>query len=401
MDLKSNEPFWLIKNGLIRSYDGLRTDSRCDVLVVGGGITGALIAHQSVADGYRTLLIDKREIANGSTSATTSMLQYEIDQPLIRLTEKIGINGALKSYQACYAAIDQLGALCRQIGSQAGFRKKDSLYFAARKKDANWLQQEFEARQAAGFPVHWLEAAAVRSRYNIQGSYGGILSTQGASVDAFRLVHELLGYNIRKGLQVYDKTELLEVKSRHGFEEVHLGTGAVIQAKKIVYCVGYESRLMIEEPFVDLISTYAMVSEIAPQLCRPFEKLLVWNTRNPYLYMRSTDDHRMLIGGRDLPFRDPVRRDRLIARKSRQLLKDFQQLQPEAAFYPDFTWAGTFGQTRDGLPYIGTHPRFRNAYFVLGFGGNGITFSVTGMEMVASWLKGKRHPLSYWFRFGR
>ncbi|MGC4129014.1 MAG: hypothetical protein QM564_05500 [Bergeyella sp.] len=31
---------------------------------------------------------------------------------------------------------------------------------------------------------------------------------------------------------------------------------------------------------------------------------------------------------------------------------------------------------------------------VCGFGGNGITFSVTGMEMVSLWLKGKKHLLS-------
>src|SRR5690554_6570644 len=88
MDLKSNEPFWLIKNGAIRSYPSLRNNLECDVLIVGGGITGSLIAHQCIKDGYNTILIDKREIANGSSSATTSMLQYEIDTPLYELDRK-------------------------------------------------------------------------------------------------------------------------------------------------------------------------------------------------------------------------------------------------------------------------------------------------------------------------
>jgi len=69
--------------------------------------------------------------------------------------------------------------------------------------------------------------------------------------------------------------------------------------------------------------------------------------------------------------------------------------------YTDFVWAGTFGETKDGLPYIGAHPKFPNAYFVLGFGGNGITFSATGMEMVSSFLQNKLHPLAEYFRFGR
>ena len=79
MDLKSNEPYWLIKNGIINSYPSLRTDEVCEVLVVGGGITGALIAHQCIRDGFKTIIIDKREMVNGSSSSTTSLLQYEID----------------------------------------------------------------------------------------------------------------------------------------------------------------------------------------------------------------------------------------------------------------------------------------------------------------------------------
>ncbi len=51
MDLKSNEPFWLVKNGLLNTYPSLQKDITCDVLIVGGGITGALIAHQCMADG--------------------------------------------------------------------------------------------------------------------------------------------------------------------------------------------------------------------------------------------------------------------------------------------------------------------------------------------------------------
>ncbi|ULT29112.1 FAD-dependent oxidoreductase [Sphingobacterium sp. E70] len=70
-------------------------------------------------------------------------------------------------------------------------------------------------------------------------------------------------------------------------------------------------------------------------------------------------------------------------------------------FFRDFSWAGTFGVTKDGLPYIGEHKAFKNSYFVCGFGGNGITFSVTAMEMVAFWLENRKHPLSEWFKFGR
>lgn len=93
-------------------------------------------------------------------------------------------------------------------------------------------------------------------------------------------------------------------------------TGAAIRCKKIIYCVGYESAQLIREKFVDLLSTYAIVSEIAPAMSRQYKDLLIWNTADPYIYMRSTDDGRMLIGGADEPFRDPVRRDKLIEKRN-------------------------------------------------------------------------------------
>lgn len=401
MDLKSNEPFWLVKNGLPATYPSLKEDAKCDVLVVGGGITGSLIAHQCVRDGYKTILADKREIANGSSSATTSMLQYEIDTPLHELIGKVGEKGAVASYEACSKSIDQLGKVVQQVRSKAGFRKKDSLYFAALKKDVEGLKKEFDARKKAGFAVKWMEAEDIVKKYDLHETYGGILSKQGGSVDAFMLVHEILAYNQKRGLQVYDRTELTGVKYGSRTNEVALSTGAIIRCKKIVYCVGYESASMIKEKFVDLISTYAIVSEVAPAVSRKYKDVLIWNTADPYVYMRTTDDGRMLIGGEDEEFRNPPKRDALIGKKEQKLLKSFAKYLPGVPFRSDFAWAGTFGETKDGLPYIGEHKAFKNSYFVLGFGGNGITFSVTGMEMVSDWLKGKKHLLTPYFAFGR
>ena len=129
--------------------------------------------------------------------------------------------------------------------------------------------------------------------------------------------------------------------------------------------------------------------------------LLVWNTADPYIYMRTTDDNRILIGGEDEEFVNAEKRDALLFEKEAKLVKKLNKHLPENNFRTDFVWAGTFGGTKDGLPYIGEHPDFPSAYFVLGFGGNGITFSVIGMAMASAFLKGKKHELSKYFKFRR
>lgn len=401
MDLKSNEPFWLVKNGILNSYPSLKENVACEVLVIGGGITGSLIAHQMIKDGYDAILIDRREICNGSTSATTSMLQYEIDVPLYELIEQIGEEGAVKSYKACSKSIDDLEKITQEIKSKAGFERKESLFYASKKKDVSWLKDEFEARKKVGFAVKWIEKEEIFERYQLENTFGGILSKQGASVDAFHLAHELLHFNSEKGLRVFDKTEMESVKVKDGSNFLQTKEGFEIKAKKIVYAIGYESVNLIKEKFVDLKSTFAMVSEIDEKGSEKLNDTLFWNTSDPYLYMRTTSDGRVLIGGGDEDFRNPEKRDAMIGKKEKEILGDLKELLPNYHFYTDFTWAGTFGETKDGLPYIGEHEDFPNSYFVLGFGGNGITFSVSGMEMASAFMKSKNHPLTEYFKFGR
>ncbi len=329
------------------------------------------------------------------------MLQYEIDEPLYKLSEMIGEEGAVKAYQSCSDAIDVIEKLSKEINSKAGFKKKNSLYFTSSKRDLKWLKKEFEARKKAGFKVSWLEPNEIFKNFQLENTLGGILSEQGGSIDAFKFAHELLSFNQKKGLKIFDKTELLKTENKGSFIEGHFENNHTITASKIVYCNGYESKQVINENFVKLLSTYAIVSEIDKDKFRKQENTLFWNTDSPYLYMRTTDDERLLVGGGDVNFKNEKLRDSLLKKKKANIEKAVKNVFPHYQMYTDFVWAGTFGETKDGLPYIGAHPKFPNAYFVLGFGGNGITFSATGMEMVSSFLQNKLHPLAEYFRFGR
>lgn len=401
MDLKSNEPFWLVKNGMPNSYPSVSSNIETEILIVGAGITGSLIAHQCIKDGYKTTIIDRRDVANGSTSATTSMLQYEIDVPLYKLKSQIGEEAATESYKACLASISKLEKITKEIKSDCGFKNKESLYFASYKKDVSWLKEEFEARKKAGFDVKWIETEAIAKKYEIINSFGGILSNAGASIDAYTLCHELLDYNSKKGLAVYDKTTIKDTNYSSNGIKVTTENNLIIAAKKIIYCNGFEGTQIIKENIANLLATYALVCEQDLEIPKKLVNTLVWNTAQPYLYMRTTDDNRLLIGGEDVAFVNGKKRDQLLTVKTKKLEKKLEKIFPDYSFKTDYSWAGTFAETKDGLPYIGEHADFKNTLFVLGFGGNGITFSVIGMDIVSDLLKGKKNKLAEHFRFGR
>lgn len=73
---------------------------------------------------------------------------------------------------------------------------------------------------------------------------------------------------------------------------------------------------------------------------------ILWETKNPYLYMRTTIDGRIIVGGRDEEFSNAEKRDALLASKTHQLEEDFHELFPDVPFQTDFAWAGTFAKTK-------------------------------------------------------
>ena len=400
MDLSTGYPFWLIRNGLKYDYPFLENDLDTDVLIMGGGISGALIAYKLINENINCSLIDGRSIGLGSTCASTSLLQYEIDIPLYELIKKIGKDKAVAAYKLCSDAIDKIESIAKKTGF-ADFERRQSLYFAASKNDIDFLKEEFKARKESGFDVQFLNANEIKQKFNFP-SAAAILSKQGGEIDVYSFTHALLQYGIKKGLKVFDRTQGLNIKNTKQGISLKTEKGYKITARKLVYATGYETVKYIDEKYLELKSTYAVCSEpMNEKYLERFKGSIFWNTNDPYFYMRLTPDNRILIGGRDENYYDPVKRDKLLSKKTKLLISDFKKLFPGIAFKPEFSWTGTFSATEDGLPFIGKYKKMLNRYFSLGFGGNGITFSMIGAEIIADMLKGKENSRQEIFSFGR
>jgi glycine/D-amino acid oxidase-like deaminating enzyme len=74
---------------------------------------------------------------------------------------------------------------------------------------------------------------------------------------------------------------------------------------------------------------------------------------------------------------------------------------PEVPCEVAYSWAGTFAETSDGLPYIGRHPRIPHTFFALGYGGNGITFSIIAAEIIRDLIREGRSRDADLFSFDR
>lgn len=399
MNLRSGFPYWLIKDGIPYEYPMLSRSMKAHVLIMGGGISGALLAYHLTEAGIGCILVDAQLIGLGSTCASTGLLQYEIDVPLFKLSKMIGKEKASRCYSISREAVSKTLSLCEKLDFRA-VAARPSLYYSSKAKDTSFISSEFKARREAGIGVQFLDAAQIEKNFGFRAACG-IFSQEAAEVDAYGLTHAVLQHSMQKGLKVFARTRVHSVDFDKTGVTLTTGQGYTLKGKLLLNATGYEASKYLKKDMVKLYSTYACNSEqTGPDHPLWKSRALIWNTDDPYLYLRTTHNNRIMIGGRDEPFYDPDKRDALIAKKVKLLKKDFEKLFPDTPFVPEYSWAGTFVTTPDGLPYIG-HYKWPNNLFALGFGGNGITFSLVAAEILRDKILGKTNMDESLFAFDR
>ena len=367
---------------------------------MGAGITGALTGWHLSKMGFNVVIVDRRHAGMGSTAASTSLLQYEIDVPLVALQEIVGKENAERSYVFCRDAIYELEKIAATLKMSEDFQRSPSLQLASFKKHVHRLEKECVARRNIGIDVDFLDPKAIKNKFHIE-SHGGLISSDAAQVDSYKLTHALLKDIERMGGRIFDHSNVTAIHHAKNNVELTVEPGFNVKAKKLVIACGYESLQYLPKKIEDLSSTYVILSEPFPKQEFWFKNSLIWETAIPYLYMKVTSDYRILVGGCDSPFQNASRCDALMKTKTLQLERAFKKLFPHIPFKTDFQWAGTFSSSKDGLPYIGSIPERPNTYFALGFGGNGITFSLIGAQIITDMLLGKKRKDEGLFSFDR
>jgi glycine/D-amino acid oxidase-like deaminating enzyme len=262
------------------------------------------------------------------------------------------------------------------------------------------MMDELKARKKAGFGVELISQESIKKQFGLKAKFG-LLSELGAGTNAYGLTHALLQHCIKKGVRVFGRTKVTRIESN---DRIVLSTdrGLNIRVKKVIQASGYEVAQFIGKKWVDFDCTYSIISEKLPADAAILkDKIVMWGTGNPYLYLRYTKDNRIIIGGMDDPFSNAFASENHLQKKYRALAKELDKLFPGIEFRVDYCWSGTFGKSKDALPYIGCKKDNRNIFYALGFGGNGIPFSLIAAEMVRDQILGKIHDCEDIFSFTR
>ncbi|HYB93673.1 MAG TPA: FAD-binding oxidoreductase [Vicinamibacterales bacterium] len=404
--LRRGQPIWL-HGGLTpsqRPYPVLRGGHDADIAIVGGGMTGAMVAQAFVRAGASVAIIEAARVGHGSTAASTALLLQEPDYDLHDLTKKYGARRARRIWELGAAATRDFIDTIRSLRIKCDLLERDSIYYTLGAARAQRLRRELDRRHAAGLGGEWLDRGELRRQSAIDGA-GAIRTHGNAQLNPLRACLGLIVAAAKRGALVFERSTVTRIARTRFGVRVH-GEHGSVDAARVVIATGYATKYF--KPLAGRFKmrrTYVLASHRFSWRERRrlgLGGVLLWDTERPYHYIRWTPDHRLLLGGEDRPVKPGASRDRQFAAAAADLRRYFYERFPSLRDVGlAAAWEGLFAMTPDSLPYIGPHRRYPGHTFALGYGGNGMTFaSLAARILVEQWqgIKSEDHDL---FAFNR
>lgn len=390
------DSYFISADGNIKQYPYLTENTECDVLVIGGGATGALMGYYLSLKGINTVILEKSRIAHGSTSITTSLLQYELDSNAEELKSYLSLQDIAEAYRLGIYALDEIEKFCEMNGNDFAFSRVDSLLYTAKKNEIQQIKDEYEFRKSNGFEVEFITADNNPFGFDLEA---GVTGKGGAEViDPYKFTHSLLNASVKQGLRVYENTEAVKIRYYDEYAEAETVFGYRVKCKKVIVATGYNTKMFTERNFGTKSTTFNIVSEPVENENMLLNSYVVRDNCDPYNYFRMTEDNRIMMGGEDVRFEPDIENAELCGKcydtLEARMKNIFQKFNPVT----EYKYCGAFASTQDNLGFLGKDPDNDKLWYCLGYGANGILFAVLGGVFLSELYFGKEDKALRLFR---
>ena len=110
-----------------REYPAFRGVITHPVVIIGGGMSGAMTAYACASAGYKVILLEADRIGLGGTGRATGLLSGEACDSYRELEARAGRRAARAMFDAMQSAPRELAATIKRLGISAGFEPADQL----------------------------------------------------------------------------------------------------------------------------------------------------------------------------------------------------------------------------------------------------------------------------------
>ncbi len=389
MEKTSGNVFWRKKDEIKNTYPYLTHDTTADVLVIGGGINGALTTYFLAKEGANVVVAEKNIIGYGSTIASSAILEFDAGIDLYKLQKLIGINEAKKMYELYLNAIDDIQKIDEEIDFDTEFSKKNNIYISNKFMQKSNVLREYEARKNAGFETNMIDS----SDY-INLNSGIITKNAAATINPYVFTQCLFEYlSSFENVQIYENTKIEDIKCKYDEVISKTNNGFIVRSSKLIFSTGIDTLKYVKDLPIELYKTFTIVTRPLDNInCKKFDFTLK-DMQEPNHYLRFSKDNRVIYSGENVRYIDRYNDERYFDMvsndKYRKLLLSLQKMLTSADNISiEYAYNGTVAKTKDGLPIVDEIDNMPNCFCNLSFGNNSIVGATVGAKMLTNAVRG-------------
>lgn len=338
-------------NELQTLFPVLDHDIYTDVLIIGGGMAGVLLAYMLKEKGVSNILVEAKRIGSGNTKNTTGKITAQHGLIYANLIRKFGVEKARMYFEANTLAIDKFHSIAQMV--PCDFEHKTAYVYNIDRA----LNIDLEVNAYSKLGITPVFPGKSHLPFKVAGILGMPYQAQ------FNPLKLLMG--ISKNLEIYENTFVTSIK-----DNIAMTEKAKIHAKHIILATHYPMKNIPGLYFMKMYQhrSYAIAIENAPSI----DGMYI-DEKEDGLSFRNYEKMLIIGGG-----------DHRTGKKGggyQELQKVIKNAYPNAT--ETFRWAAQDCMTLDQMPYIGQHQaNTSQLYVATGFNKWGMSGSMVAAQIL-------------------
>lgn len=352
-----------------REFPAFRGVITHPVVIVGGGMSGAMAAYACASAGLKVMLLEADRIGVGGSGRATGLFSGEAAESYRELEARAGRRAARAMFAAMESAPRELAAVVKRLGIRANFDLASALRVIGSAQSDKLIRREIAAREEANLITGFVPGVTVTKQTAIE-SAGAMKLPDAGFVDPLKLTLGFLGAALKKGAKVYEKSAVRKITFTRKTATAFLDSGA-ITTTNLAICIGEPTSLF--KPLKRHLrheDRYAVLTEPLSAAVRAElgqRRSVLSDSDTPPHQLWFTADHRALFTGADQKRPADRLRNQTLVQRTGQLMYELSRMYPAiSGAMPEYGWDVPLAHPIDGVLYAGAHRNFPFHHFAFG-----------------------------------
>lgn len=394
MEYIKGKPYFCYCQNKIKKYQYLDKDIECEILIIGGGIDGA-IANFYLSKNYDVALVDKSRFGCACTACATALLEYQLDDFASDLKEFMSEEEIITAYKMGLDGIKKIEKFIKQYGNHCEFAPRPTFLYTNSMFSEQDIENEFKFRTKHNFDCKLFTEKDNAFSFPIKK--GIYCENGGCEFNPYLFTKQMLE-NSQNQNKLFENTHITKLTKTENGYIASTAFGEHIKCKKIIIATGFNWEILDKTDLCERFITYSVVTSPI-QNFGWYNNALIHDATSPYHYLRILPDNRIIFGGEDTPYKqksiNEKKSNKIYDKLEKDLYKLFPQIKGIAKI--DYKFCGSFGATNNNLGLIGTSEIDDDILLFISCGANGIINAMMGVEIIEDILQNKQNKLQKMF----